>query len=551
MTQGAFIAALGLIEHALDLLREAPPKAWLVYLAGVVPFFALFLWEATDIYESPFAAERLLWISLLLAISYLWMHFCQAAFARHLNLLVSRRAEEPSPALRVLSVQAIVQSTKLLVWPVAALLVIPHSLVTMFYQHTLCLSGDAIGDLRAVVREAKGDAVYRQPEAVWFLLLTLILRILVWINFLALFLAALLLFHSFTGLENTLTRQPAVLFNPTFMSALCVLAYLALDPVVKAACVTRSFRRRSEKSGLDLRLRLSELQRVAAAVFTIVVFIVAAPALTWADDGTATAEAPVASARPINNGRIEQAITEVFRDPNLSWSLPVVVKKRPPSNGFLAFTESVGGKVGELWDRFVKAWQELISRIRRLLSADGRDAEGDKRGTNTNPGDAWALIALFTAVLAAAVLFALLRARRFETTVNVEARPAEAPPTDLNREDIQADEQPGDEWMRLAFEYRREGNLRFAIRALYLSCLSSLAADKMISIARGKSNLDYSREFQRRAKRLSPDLPERLRLNVGLFERSWYGAHSVTEEVLDEFAQNLEFLKTRTAGGSS
>ena len=147
----------------MDLLRDAPSTAWLVYLAGVVPFFALFLFEATDIYESPFAADRLLWISLLLAIAYVWMHFCQAA-SRGISTCWSAGASKSlHRALRVLSVQAIVQSTKLLAWPVAAILVIPHSLVTMFYQHTLCLSGEAAGDLKAVVREAQARC--RVPAA--------------------------------------------------------------------------------------------------------------------------------------------------------------------------------------------------------------------------------------------------------------------------------------------------------------------------------------------------------------------------------------------------
>src|SRR5271165_5231172 len=547
MKQGAFIAALRLIEDAVDLLRDVRAQSWLLYFAGIVPFFGLFLFEATDIYESPFAADRLLWIALLLAITYVWMHFCQASFARRLNWMASRRVEKPTSALRVLCVQTILQSTKLLAWPVAAILMIPHSLVTMFYQHTLCVSGAEAGDLKAVVREAKHDAGFRTAEAAWFLVLILILRALVWVNFLALFLAALLVFHSFTGLENTLTRQPAVLFNPTFLAALCVLAYLALDPAVKAACVLRAFRRRSERSGLDLQIRLSKLHRVAAVAAMTVVFFVATPSGTCG--ATAAATVTAAAERPIDDLRIEQAVKAVFRDPNLSWSLPVVVKRKPPANGFLAFTESVGAKVSDLWDRFVKAWQDLVSRIRKLLSSDERASDENGRGEKTNTKDVWGLITAFSVVLAAAVLFALLRARRLAPVVAVEARPAAAPVPDLSGEDIQADEQPEEEWMRLALEYRRGGNLRFAIRALYLSCLSSLATAKLISIARGKSNLDYSREFQRRARRLSPELPERLRQNVSLFEQSWYGSHSVTGEILDQFEQNLEFLKTRTAGG--
>jgi hypothetical protein len=549
MKPGAFIGALRLIEDAVDVLQNTPSVAWLLYLIGVIPFFGLFLFEATDIYESPFASDRLLWISLLLAFAYLWMHFCQAGFAQRLSSAVGKKLENPSSSWRALSVVAIVQSTKLLGWPVAVALMIPHSLVTMFYQHALCQSGEAAGDLKAVVREARHDAGYRPGEAVWFLLLILILRVLVWVNFLALFLAALLLFHSFTGLENTLTRQPAALFNPTFMATLCVLAYLALDPVVKAACVLRAFQRRSEKSGLDLQIRLSKLQSVVALVSITVISLIAPPSRTYGR----TIPPPVNSKalRRIDDKRIRQAVGEVFRNPNLSWSLPVVAKRKPPTNAFLAFTESVGTKIGGLWGSLVKAWGRMVSRVRKLLYPDEPDSNVNDRDAKTNAKEVWGLVTVFSAMLAAAVLFAFLRGRRLAKVVMVEARQAPVPPLDLSRDDLQADEQPEDEWMRLALEYRRSGNLRLAIRALYLSCLSSLAAAKLISIAGGKSNLDYFREFQRRARRLPPELPERLSQNVGLFEQSWYGSHNVTEEILDQFEKNLEFLKTRTAGGIS
>jgi hypothetical protein len=545
MKQGVFIGALRLIEEAVDLLRDVPAQSWLIYLAGVVPFFGLFLFEATDIYESPFAADRLPWITLLLAGAFVWMHFCQAGFARRLSGLVCRREEKPAGRLGVLSVQAISQCTKLIAWPVGAVLMVPHSLVTMFYQHALCVGDEAGGDLRAVIREAKQDATHRPGEAAWFLVLILILRALVWINLLALFVMALMLFHSFTGIENTLTRQPAVLFNPTFHAALFVLAYLALDPVVKAACVLRAFRRRAETSGLDLQIRLSKLKSAVAVLSLGILFFVATPGHVRA------ASAPVAAGKPasIEDKRIEQAIKEVFRDPNLAWSLPVVVKRKPPSNAFLAFTESVGTKIGELWDRVVKGWEDMVARIRKLFSPDRPDGE-EEGARKTNTKDVWGLIAIFSAVLGGAVFFALLRARRMAPTVVVEALPAPAPPLDLSREEVQASEQPEDEWMRLATEYRRAGNLRFAIRALYLACLSSLAAAKLISLARGKSNLDYTREFRRRARRFSPELPERLRHNVGMFERAWYGSHRVTDEILDQFEMNTEFLKTQIMGGA-
>lgn len=99
------------------------------------------------------------------------------------------------------------------------------------------------------------------------------------------------------------------------------------------------------------------------------------------------------------------------------------------------------------------------------------------------------------------------------------------------------------EWMKLAQEYRASGNLPFAVRALYLSSLAILADGGLLTLARGKSNLDYSRELERRTKRLAPDFLSLFRQNVGLFEQTWYGTHPLTGEALDLFERNSSALR--------
>ena len=87
-----------------------------------------------------------------------------------------------------------------------------------------------------------------------------------------------------------------------------------------------------------------------------------------------------------------------------------------------------------------------------------------------------------------------------------------------------------------------KGELRLALRALYLAGLAHLAQRDMIRVAKFKSNRDYERELRRRARAL-PELQAAFAENVGIFDRVWYGLHDVTQESLQRFQMNLEKIK--------
>jgi Domain of unknown function (DUF4129) len=114
---------------------------------------------------------------------------------------------------------------------------------------------------------------------------------------------------------------------------------------------------------------------------------------------------------------------------------------------------------------------------------------------------------------------------------------------DITSEEVQADDRAEDEWRRLALQLRGQGDLRLALRALYLSTLAALAQDNLIVIARGKSNLDYLRELQRRGKRFGPKLPAAFRANLLIFESCWYGTHLVTDTELTRFEENMHAIR--------
>ena len=88
----------------------------------------------------------------------------------------------------------------------------------------------------------------------------------------------------------------------------------------------------------------------------------------------------------------------------------------------------------------------------------------------------------------------------------------------------------------------QSGQFRLALRASYLASLAHLGQRDFIRLARHKSNRDYDRELQRRA-RANPELLTAFDRNLAAFERSWYGEHAVTPETLGNFAQNLERIR--------
>lgn len=535
MKESAFGSAVRLIEEAIVLLRRVHSTAWLVYFAGVAPFFGLLLYEITDLAQNPLAFERLGGVAFALALLYCWLHVCQAVFCACLEACVT----ETEIGLRsrfvgAMAVQPIVAAAKLIIWPVTLLLVVPHAAVTMFFQHSLVSSGTGTKSLRSVIAESRHEALYRQWQAIWMLLLVLLLRGIVWTNVFALLFLGPAIWKTVTGMEGKLTRSPDLLVNPTSLVAVSTLAYISLDPIVKAACVLRHFARGSDTSGLDLRLRLSVLRKAAIAT-ALVLFAVCVPTR-----GRAATEATVRSG-PASPTQMREAIKTVFRDPHDIWQLPVVQPRRAAAGPFTAFVDWLGAQMSGAWKSIRAALSSLAEALRQILERLNEAKEAEAHPVSRLSG--WMVIAIFSLFVAGVVVAGLWkRGRRRRPQVTVITGIA-AKPVDLAGEEVEAMDQPEDEWTRLAREHRASGNLRLALRALYLATLAAFGQSGLITLGRGKSNLDYLRELQRRGKRLKTDPVPVFRSNLGLFEETWYGNHPVSIQTLEQFERNASALR--------
>ena len=113
---------------------------------------------------------------------------------------------------------------------------------------------------------------------------------------------------------------------------------------------------------------------------------------------------------------------------------------------------------------------------------------------------------------------------------------------DLRDENVAADALPEDEWLKLAEEMRASGDLRLAIRALFLAALSDLARRQLVQIAKFKSNRDYQREITRRSAAV-PQRTSAFSAMMAVYERVWYGLYEPSGNMFSECEENVRLLR--------
>jgi hypothetical protein len=176
------------------------------------------------------------------------------------------------------------------------------------------------------------------------------------------------------------------------------------------------------------------------------------------------------------------------------------------------------------------------------------DDNGEKKpGTERPLLEIW--IGLVAIALVVAAVAALMAGRRKKA---IRAQPVKlaAAPIDIADESVTADQRPESSWLQLAEELLAKGDCRLALRALYLAGLHYLSEKDLVSIRRWKSGQDYRRELQRRARALAlvdANLTPAFARNLFLFERGWYGRHTVDRADVEAFAQGWEEIR-RYAG---
>ena len=526
-------SALRIIEKTVHLLRTAPGLLLSVYYLGSVPFVLGLLYFWADMSRSAIANEYSAAAALGLAILFIWMKVWQTIFAHRVHARISGDLPYRWSLAQITSItatQTLIQATRFIVIPVAALLVVPFGYCYAFYHNAAVYAGQGSQDVRPTCHWA-----WRQAK-LWPQQNHLLIAIL-WLFGLVIFLnvsmAALIvpqLLKSLFGVETVFTLGGIPVFiNSTFWIVMLGMTYLFFDPFVKTAYVLRCFYGSAIGSGEDLKTELNRNlnrgEKIIAGL--LVVIFCTAPFLSMAE-----------TRAPVSAGELDQSIEEVMNRPEFSWRMPRETGDRKGS-------ETKGpleAAIQWLVDMITKGIKTIVEWITSFLDwlesllpkSEGHPSSGNKNWKTPMRIVLLLLLCLFLAIMA--LIFIRIWQRR--QTKAVETISASAIPVpDLTDEKVKADDLSTNRWLLLARELAAKEELRLAMRALYLATLAHLADHEMITIESYKSNREYEDELKRRGHE-HRDLIVNFSKSLNIFERAWFGMYHIARSEFDSFARN-------------
>jgi hypothetical protein len=418
-------------------------------------------------------------------------------------------------------------------------------------------------------RHSLGDCVALSSQ--WFggglllFMMLLPLWIAVWLNGLIVALLVPQLLHSIFGV-NTLLSTPTGMFalsrSSAFWLSLFAAAWLALDPIVKCSFVVVYQHLQSRREGDDLRGLLTSLPRerqkkaqmiastatggrVATHALVLLVAIlavthpVAAARATQAAPAQSSAETTPDTVRDVQIQKLRRALDEESQRTIYRWHDP---EHPSPPTWFDKLLVKFQQRIDRAWDAFQNLLRKLWPRGLNL-------SPGNEKGGTWKLKDVrlWLTLIAILTIGAGAVLFWLRRRREATAQLSIPLAIASLP----NLSDVAvASERSEDEWFALADRLEREGELRLALRSVYLGLLAGLAQREWLTIRRDRTNRDYLNEFTRQWRRRPQavlerrvEIPEKLRGSLRQFDRVWYGSHVPTREAVAAYRQDqLELL---------
>lgn len=536
---------IDLIEEAVHLLRLAPARVLASYYAGSLPFVAGLLYFWADMSRSALAWGRCAEAALGLSVLYLWMKCWQTEFASQLTARIANRPMPRRPArelARLLAAQTVLQPAGLFAIPLAFLLMLPFGWVYAYYHNVSVVGNGRAEDVRTVHRRAIQLAMLWPGQNHALILVLSAFGVFVFVNVVMALLIVPELLRMLLGIQTTFTLSGVyAVVNTTFLATASGVTYLCMNPLIIAVYTVRCFYGESVQTGADLRVELADSalrQRAAIAALCLALNL--------------SVFAPVAAATPdskpgtrdsaVSASDLDRSITEVLQHREYAWRMP---RGKPPPEEQGVIGAFIDGLIGWMRNlaRTIGRWMDMLRDwLRDLWPQSNRPDRVDR------PARDWMtavqrllFVLLAVAVCALAILFLRVYQQRNRRRLEVLGEPI-APVPDVADENVVADQLPEDGWLSLARDLLEKGDLRLALRALYLASLAHLARRELISIAKFKSNRDYERELGRRAH-VQPEVLAAFAHNVTLLERVWYGLHLGTRDMVEVFTDNFERIR--------
>jgi hypothetical protein len=530
--------ALGLLEESVALLRRAPATVLAMYYIGALPFVLALLYFWADMSHGAFAHERIIEASLILALLFVWMKCWQSVFCVQLRLIAADAAPDRWSFRRIARmtiIQASLQPLALFARPIALLITLPYVWVFGFFQNALVLGSGDTPSLRSVATKAAGHAKLWPREHHLAHAVLVIFDVIVWLNVVTAMIAFPSLLKSLVGIETPFAQSWSTVINTTFFATSCAATYLCVNPLTHAFYALRCFYGDAVDTAEDLRVewkRLGALRARAAALLILCLTMGTGlhAELSQANQPHARRDAE----------QIDRSITEVLQRREYAWRMPRT--KDPKSE------QGVIGKFIEDALKTIHGWLRPFGRwIQAIIDWITEYLLRHQRSQPTDDGKAWLgkLRWLYYGLIAVTLgLVCVLIWKRWRTRSRREIPVAQSLPVapDLTQENVTADQLPEDGWIELARTLSQQGEHRLALRALFLAGLAHLGSRNLIAIAKHKSNLDYERDLDRRARAV-PGLRATFVEHRSVFERAWYGRHEVQPDTFEHFVANLEKIR--------
>jgi hypothetical protein len=532
--------AIEIIEEATHLLRLLPTSLFTGYYLGSLAFILGFLYFWADMSRNAFAYKHVVEAAFAISLLFIWMKCWHAVFAIQLRAHICNgqniRWSLPK-IMNLIIVQTAIQPSGLFTLPLAMLIALPFGYTYAFYQNISVFGDGETDDIKTVCKKSWQHAMLFQRQNYIVLFILSIFGFFIFLNLSIVIYITPQLLNTLFGIETVFSKAGWNMLNTTFLAVTCGIAYLILDPLVKAIYVLRCFYGESLYTGEDLKIELKKFQPANKIILSLLVgsliVLLMNPAKTvFASDYQS--QEPFISAQ-----ELDQSINEVISKREYAWKMPREKPDKSKGNGFLsAFIDDVIDTLSN-WFGQVKSWikkiiEWIIEQLNKLFINRDRN-----RPLNTE----WirsVKILLYVLLCLAACTLALMIWRMWKNRIGrrVEVAIGAGSTTDIN-DNILADALPANSWLNLAQELMERGDLRLALRAFYLASLSYLSQHEMIKIARFKSNRDYEKELYLKAHTM-PDLLSAFAQNVRIFESIWYGMHEVTSDTVRSFNKNQE-----------
>jgi hypothetical protein len=534
-------SAIRIIEEAVHLLRSAPGSLLAGYYIGSIPFVLGLMYFWADMSRSANAGEHCTLAALSLAFLYIWMKFWHAVFAHQVRAQMTGQPPCNWPWQRIVSVaatQSLIQATRFIVLPIAGAMLIPYGYCYAFYQNAAAYVG---GDPRNITISSACKWAWRQSR-LWPRqnhLLICIFWIFGVVIFLNISITAFILpqmVKTLFGIDSIFTLSGMrMILNTTFWIAMLGTTYVCLDPFIKTAYVLRCFYGSALKSGDDLKteLNLALAGGKKMAMGMMVVVLCAIPFTCLAGQSFS-----------VSPKELDRSIEETLERREFAWRMPRETAQAGEEEAKGPLEAAIKWLLDGL-AKGIRIIEQLISQFFEWL--ENRMSKGNKKTGSSNKS--WitsvrAVLILLLLLFLAVLIFVFFRIWRHKHTGTIAAVAAGVPPPpDLNDESTKADDLPANRWLVLAEELTTKGELRLAMRALYLATLAYLAEHQMITIEIYKSNREYEQELRRRAHERK-ELLTIFAKSLNLFEHVWYGRYRIPRSEFNDYAANQKRILT-------